>query len=298
MILTQPFLFPVSGVKTYLFLPSLVMFFISSLVSPAGVSGAFILLPFQMSVLGYTAPGVSGTNFIYNITSIPLGSYQYFKQKRFSWTLLTIFLLGTIPGIFFGYLIRIKYLPNPIYFKVFVGLVLLYLGSRCIIDFFTTKDTSTNLKKIIVQKEKLGLLKSYIIMDSATYQFNTFAIFLPSLFTGIIGGAYGIGGGAIMAPYCVSILKLPVYIVGGATLISTWISSIIAALFYALGPFSQNPATAPDFLLGSLFGIGGMAGIYIGTRLQTRLPARVIKIILGIAILTISLKYLITPLLS
>ncbi len=33
-----------------------------SLTSMGGISGAFLLLPFQMSVLNYTAPSVSGTN--------------------------------------------------------------------------------------------------------------------------------------------------------------------------------------------------------------------------------------------
>ncbi len=296
MIFSQPFLFPVSGVKTYIFLPPLVMFLISSFVSPAGVSGAFILLPFQMSILGYTAPGVSGTNFIYNIVSIPLGAFQYFKEKRFSWTLLILFLVGTVPGIFLGYFIRIKFLPNPVYFKLFVGLVLLYLGVRCLKDVFNTKKAKPiKPKEYKIQREKIGILACYVVTSNEIFEFNTFAVFLPSLLTGIIGGAYGIGGGAIMAPYCVSILELPVYFVGGATLISTWVSSIIAALFYAIGPFSQSPMTIPDFLLGSLFGIGGMVGIYLGTKVQIRLPARIIKTILGIAIFSISLKYILTP---
>jgi len=32
----------------------------------AGISGAFLLLPFQMSVLGFSTPSVSATNFLYN----------------------------------------------------------------------------------------------------------------------------------------------------------------------------------------------------------------------------------------
>ena len=32
-----------------------------------GVSGAFLLLPFQVSVLGFTSPAVSPTNLIFNI---------------------------------------------------------------------------------------------------------------------------------------------------------------------------------------------------------------------------------------
>ncbi|MCL4440277.1 MAG: sulfite exporter TauE/SafE family protein, partial [Firmicutes bacterium] len=71
--------FPVSGVEINPLIPPLVAFLISSLTAPAGVSGAFLLLPFQMSVLNYTSPSVSPTNMIYNIVAIPGGLYRYIK---------------------------------------------------------------------------------------------------------------------------------------------------------------------------------------------------------------------------
>jgi uncharacterized membrane protein YfcA len=67
-------LFPVSGVETYAFIPPLIAFVISFFCSMGGVSGAFLLLPFQMSVLNFTSPSVSSTNLIYNIVAIPSNS--------------------------------------------------------------------------------------------------------------------------------------------------------------------------------------------------------------------------------
>ncbi len=57
-------LFPVSGVKTNLLFPPLVAFVISFFTSMGSISGAFLLLPFQMSVFNYTAPSVSGVHFL------------------------------------------------------------------------------------------------------------------------------------------------------------------------------------------------------------------------------------------
>ena len=51
--------FPVSGVEVSPLVPPLVAFAISFFTSTGGVSGAFLLLPFQMSVLGFTSPAVS-----------------------------------------------------------------------------------------------------------------------------------------------------------------------------------------------------------------------------------------------
>ena len=66
-------LFQVSGVETQVWLPPLVAFVISVFTSMVGISGAILLLPFQMTFLGYTAPSVSGTNLVYNIFAIPSG---------------------------------------------------------------------------------------------------------------------------------------------------------------------------------------------------------------------------------
>src|SRR5512139_3018792 len=126
--------FPISGVTTSLLLPPLVALAISYLTSMGGISGAFLLLPFQMSVLGYTAPSVSGTNHVYNIVAIPSGVYRYIKEGRMAWPLTSVVIAGTLPGVFLGYYLRVLYLPDPKSFKLFVGCVLLYIGARLFSD--------------------------------------------------------------------------------------------------------------------------------------------------------------------
>ncbi|MGD8493381.1 MAG: hypothetical protein PVH44_07220, partial [Desulfobacterales bacterium] len=58
--------FPLSGVETSILIPPLVAFGISFFTSMGGISGAFLLLPFQMSVLGFTSPSVTATKFLFN----------------------------------------------------------------------------------------------------------------------------------------------------------------------------------------------------------------------------------------
>src|SRR4030067_3501258 len=113
--------FPVSGVKTSLLIPPLVALCISFLTSMGGVSGAFLLLPFQMSFLKYTSPSVSATNFVFNIVAIPSGVYRYIREGRMAWPLTWIVIVGTLPGGLIGYYLRILYLPDPKAFTLFVG---------------------------------------------------------------------------------------------------------------------------------------------------------------------------------
>ena len=79
--------FETAGIEVSLWLPPLAAFVVSFFTSMGGVSGAFLLLPFQMSFLGYTAPSVSATNQLFNIVAIPSGVYRYLKEKRMVWPL-------------------------------------------------------------------------------------------------------------------------------------------------------------------------------------------------------------------
>src|SRR5512143_2457288 len=126
--------FSVSGVTTNILVPPLVSLVISFFTSMGGISGAFLLLPFQMSALGYTAPSVSGTNHVFNIVAIPSGVYRYIEEGRMAWPLTWVVIAGTLPGVFLGYYLRVLYLPDPRSFKLFVGCVLLYIGVRLFWD--------------------------------------------------------------------------------------------------------------------------------------------------------------------
>ena len=46
-------------------------FAISLMATPAGISGAVLLLPFQVSVLGTPSPAVTPTNLLYNVVATP-----------------------------------------------------------------------------------------------------------------------------------------------------------------------------------------------------------------------------------
>jgi uncharacterized membrane protein YfcA len=285
-----------------------------------GVSGAFLLLPFQVSYLNYTSPSVSGTNFIFNIVAIPSGVYRYVKEGRMAWPLTWVVIIGTLPGVFIGYFIRVLYLPDPRAFKLFVGCVLLYIGSRLLYEFTgraSSKDEATKAleKKFSERAEEIrkqqhsrmasGLPEEAVVKTISVsfrkieyefwgerFSYSTAGMFILSFMVGIIGGTYGIGGGAIIAPFCVAVFRLPVYTIAGAALMGTFITSIAGVAFYSLIPVGGGAPTTPDWLLGFLFGIGGTVGIYLGARFQKYVPQRIIKLIIGSLIVFLALKYI------
>ena len=292
--------FPVSGVETPIWVPPVVAFVVSFFTSMGGVSGAFLLLPFQMSVLGFTSPAVSATNLVYNIVAIPGGVARFLREKRMVWPLTWVVVIGTFPGVIAGGFIRLHFLPDPAMFEIFAGSVLLYVGARLLMDIagslrkppavwtsaaddWTTHTVEFNWRRVVLR-----------------FQGEDFACPSPGLgglafVVGVIGGIYGIGGGAIVAPFLVAIFGLPVHMVAGATLMGTFITSVVGVAFYQLvAPVYQagGLAVAPDWALGALFGLGGLAGTALGARTQRFVPAVWIKVILGVTVLTVAGRYL------
>ena len=292
-------LFPTAGIEVHPLVPPAVAFIISFFTSMSGISGAFLLLPFQMSVLGYTSPSVSATNQIFNIVAIPSGVWRYMREGRMVWPLTWTVIIGTLPGVVIGAYIRVAYLPDAAAFKLFVGTVLLYIGYKLMKTIRFGKDQKKqhidpkHLKIGTTKTLEFSLKRVRYSFDGETYSASTPGIFALTFIVGIIGGIYGIGGGAIISPFFITFFGLPVHTVAGACLMGTFVTSVAGVGVYQILAFLYpTEAIAPDYLLGLLFGIGGLGGMYLGALCQKYVPANTLKIILTTFILFTSGKYI------
>lgn len=307
--------FEAAGIEVALWIPPLVAFVISFFTCMGGVSGAFLLLPFQMSVLGYTTPSVSATNQLFNVLAIPSGVYRYWREGRMVWPLTWAVVMGTLPGVMAGALIRVTWLPDARHFKLFAACVLSYVGVRMVRDVLRRRGDALEsgetespfrgsprgdrgqaagdggrplTRDPAVRATRADWRSIRYSFHGETYEAGLPGIFLLGLVVGLVGGIYGIGGGSIIAPFLVSVFGLPVHTVAGAALMGTFMTSLAGVGSYqVLALFNPGMSVAPDWLLGLLFGLGGMVGMYFGARLQMRVPARAIKWMLaGILVFT------------
>lgn len=309
--------FPVSGVETAIWVPPLVGLAISFFTSMGGISGAFLILPFQVSVLGFTTPAVTPTNLVFNVVGIPSAVYKYFREGRMNWPLAWNIIAGTFPGLFIGGVIRIVYLPDARPFKLFAGCVLLYIGGRMLFQVVAQRGQQTAAMAAESRMRKQSAEKCEIKVDPThpairtlswslsrteyeffgeCFSFNTAGLFMLSLVVGLIGGIYGIGGGAIIAPFIVTFFHLPIHTIAGATLMGTCVTSIGGVLFYPIvGPLfaKSGMGVSPDWLLGFLFGIGGFVGMYLGASCQKYVPGAIIRPVLAVIISFVGLRYVI-----
>lgn len=262
-------LFPLSGVEISPLVPLVVGFLLASLTTPVGVSGAFLLLPFQVSVLGFAGPGVTPTNLLFNVFSTPGGISRYRQQGSLDWVLVRAILTGAVPGIVIGSVLRVSVLAPPSVFKAFVGATLFLLGLHLVLA-------------------PAGPQRS-----APERQVRPGRVWLLAGFAGTVGGIYGISGGSIIAPALAGFFGLSLRRVAPAALIATLITSIAGvASFVALAyGLDSEPGTGPDWLLGGLFGLGGVAGSQLGARLHLRVPERGLRALLGALACLLGVSY-------
>jgi len=286
--------FSVSGVETLIIIPPLVAFMISFFTSMGGISGAFLLLPFQVSILGFAAPAVSATNFFYNVVGTPGGVLRYVRERRMVWPLAGTIISGTLPGVLIGYYCRVKYFLDPKMFKMFVGIVLFVVGTRLLRSLFYPKADNSHPESADFAIRRLVYNVRTVTYEfkGTTASFKIPTVFCFSLMVGIVGGIYGIGGGVLIAPFCVSVLPLPVFTIAGAVLAANFMTSLAGIAFYSTIPLFNGLTAPPDFWLGGLFGLGGILGMYMGAKAQKHVPAKLIKAILTAVVFTIAAKYI------
>ena len=155
-------------------LGGVIAFVVTLITTPAGVSGAVLLLPVQISVLHVPNPALTPTNLLYNVLSTPGALARFARERRLRSPLTRALLIGTIPGVLAGAVLRVEVLSGPRTFLIVVAIVLAPLGAWLAAG-------RTRQREADAPRPGAGV--------SAC----AFA-------TGLIGGVYGIGGGSLLAP--------------------------------------------------------------------------------------------------
>jgi uncharacterized protein len=246
---------------------------IAVLATPAGISGAVLLLPFQISVLGTPSPAVTPTNLLYNVVATPGGLYRYWRQQQTGGRLALVLIAGTLPGVIAGSVIRVELLPGPRVFDLVVAAVLVPLGSWIAV---TSPGPPAGPGQPI-QPTRAGIPAPGLVVLAAV--------------VGCVGGIYGIGGGSILAPILVGTGRRPAD-VAPAALAATFVTSLAGVITFTILATQRHVPAAPDWPTGAALGLGGLAGAYTGARLQSRLPDRLIRRVMGILVVAIGVRYL------
>jgi uncharacterized membrane protein YfcA len=246
---------------------ALCAFTLALITTPAGVSGAVLLLPVQLSVLHVPSPAVTPTNLLFNVAATPGGLLRFWQEQRLRGPLTRLLVLGTLPGVIVGSIIRVELLSGTRTFELVAAGVLLPLGLWLLLGAQRTPPHPRQLS----HRARV-------------------AIWVLSLVVGTVGGIYGIGGGSILAPILLA-CGYSAYEVAPATLGATFLTSLVGVATYQVLQLTHGGAIAPDWILGLWLGVGGFVGSYLGARIQSRLPERSLRKLLGLIACVIAARY-------
>jgi uncharacterized protein len=244
-------------------------FVVATVTAPAGISGAVLLLPFQVSVLGTPSPSVTPTNLLYNVVATPGGLYRFWRQRQTGGSLAVVLIAGTLPGVVAGSVIRVELLPGSGVFDLVVAAVLLPLGAWLAVTRpHRRDDLAPRVRDVPV---------AVLVALAAV--------------VGCVGGIYGIGGGSILSPVLMGTGRRP-YDVAPAALASTFVTSVAGVITFLVLSLQDHGSVAPDWPVGIALGVGGLAGAYVGARIQSRLPEVLIRRLVGVLVVAIGARYL------
>jgi uncharacterized membrane protein YfcA len=242
-------------------------FLLALATTPAGVSGAVLLLPVQISVLKVPNPAVTPTNLLFNVFAVPGSLLRFWQENRLFGPLAGLLIAGTLPGVVAGAVIRVELLSDGHAFMFVAAGVLLPIGLWLLVGtqrMPRKRPTPTRPGRVL--------------------------ICLLALIVGTVGGIYGIGGGSLIAPILLAV-GFSAYEVAPATLLATFLTSIVGIGAYGVLQLTQGGGVAPEWILGAWIGAGGFAGSYCGARLQRHVPEASLRRLLGLVACVIAARY-------
>ncbi len=104
---------------------------------------------------------------------------------------------------------------------------------------------------------------------------------------GILGSLLGIGGGFILVPALIYILRVPTSVVVGTSLIQMIGTMAVATLLQAANNHSV------DGVLALILMVGGVIGAQFGARLGARLGGELLRAMLALLVLAVGIRFLV-----
>lgn len=220
------------------------------LYSSVGHAGASAYIA-MMALFGVPAPTMKPTALTLNLLVATLASARYLRAGQFRWRLLWPFLITAVPASFMGGMIS---LPPHVY-RPLVGVVLWFSAYR----MFRPQALKSNddiHDPPIVPALGIGAL------------------------LGLLAGITGTGGGIFLSPVLLLMGWSPVKTSSGVVAIFIFANSAAGLL----GNFSSVQDLPPQLpLFGAAALIGGGLGTGFGIRLDAKVIARILGIVLVIA---------------
>jgi uncharacterized membrane protein YfcA len=257
-----------------------------------GVGGGFLMTPLLI-MLGIPSTVAAATDSNQIVAASTSGTYAHWKIGNVDFKMGFYLLAGGFAGGLAGVqgIKVLKAMGNADFvIKITYVLMLGIVGSYM---FFESLQ-SMKKKKVEAVEVKPGkeswmtkFLKSLPLQTHFEKSGVTHSVLVPVIFGGFVGilaAVMGVGGGFLMVPVMVYILRMPMHVVVGTSLFQILFNCIEVTFLQAYTNHSV------DFILAVLLLIGSTLGAQVGTVFGRKLKADQLKVILAGIVLLVTVK--------
>jgi uncharacterized membrane protein YfcA len=103
---------------------------------------------------------------------------------------------------------------------------------------------------------------------------------------GFLGALLGIGGGYILVPALIYLLRVPANLVIGTSLVQIVATMSVATILHAVTNFSV------DIVLAIILMVGGVIGAQFGARVGQNIRGDHLRALLGLLVLAVAIRFL------
>ncbi len=289
----MPIFLPVAGISINIFLligAGAVVGFLSGLL---GVGGGFLLTPILMMIgVPPTVAAASDTNSI--IATSSSGVAAHFRLGNVDPKLGSVLLLGGLTGAAIGVqIIKVLRALGNADFVITVTYVLVLgsVGSFMFVESLRSLRRGSLVTRASHVREEHNLfarLPFQMQFPRSGIQHSVLVPFVLCSLVGILTAVMGVGGGFIMVPMMVYLLRSPMRIAVG--------TDLFQILFTCAGVTLMQAVTnhTVDLVLALLVAAGSTTGAQIGARIGRYLRGDQLKIVLASIVLAVMVKMLIS----
>lgn len=258
-----------------------------------GVGGGFLMTPLLI-MFGIPSTVAAATDSNQIVAASTSGTYAHWKVGNVDFKMGWHLLIGGFAGGLLGVQgIKILNAMGNADFVIKMTYVLMLgiVGSYMLIESIQSmrKKSVSHESAAVSQKESTmtRFLKSLPLQTRYEKSEVTHSLLVPIIFGGFVGvlaAVMGVGGGFLMVPVMVYILRMPMHVVVGTSLFQILFNCIEVTFLQA---YTNHNV---DFPLAILLLLGSTVGAQIGAVFGRKLKGEQLKIILAVIVLIVTVK--------
>jgi len=263
-----------------------------------GVGGGFLMTPLLIMIgIPPTVAAASDSNQIVGASTS--GTLAHYKMGNVDFKMGMLLLIGGVTGGTLGVqVIKVLRQMGNADFLIRITYVLMlgFVGSYMFIESLQALRKNRTSAKIQKKKSKYAQLISKLPwqtnFEKSGVRLSVLMPLVLGIFVGILAAIMGVGGGFIMVPVMVYLLRMPMHVVVGTSLFQILFTCVDVTIMQS---YSNHTV---DFILALILLLGSTLGAQFGAKISKRLKGDQLKILLASLVLIVMAKMLLDLLLT